>query len=127
MKEPNPPSPAAGHPLYTDEWSTLGLVSSAEIAEDVAELARGEDPSPEHYRWRRFVKFLKARAVIDAAMATSLYELGERDPDRPMGEAMMSTVLRRDDCPRELLEKAARSSSAFFKRLAAARLDGKRG
>jgi hypothetical protein len=115
------------HQIYSDDRTALGIVSSAEVAEDALELARGEDPNPEHYRWRRFVKFVHDRPTIDAALATSLYELGERDPDRSVGESIMSTVIRREDCPRQLHEKAMLSSSKHLNRGAAARLNAEKG
>jgi len=67
----------ADHHIYTDDWRTLGIVSPDEIEEDIAELSRGGDPHPQRYPWRRFVKFIHSRTSIDAALAHSLYALGE--------------------------------------------------
>ena len=108
--------------IYSAEWHTLGIVSAEMMAEDAIELARGDDPHPEHYRWRRFVKFIHGLSALDPNLARSLYELGERDPDHALGESMISVIIRHDSCPSELLEKAMRSASAHLKRVAAARL-----
>jgi len=113
--------------IYIDDWRTLGIVSPDEIKEDAVELSLGDDPHPEHYRWRRFVKFIRSRTAIDVPLAHSLYALGERDPDRALGESMISVIIRREDCPRELHVKALRSSSEHLKRVAAARLGAKTG
>ena len=115
------------HQIYSDDWTSLGIVSAAEVTEDTVQLSRGEDPHPEHYRWRRFVRFIHDRPTIDATLAASLYALGERDPDRSLGESIISVIIRREDCPRQLHEKAMLSSAKHGKRVAAARLDGKTG
>jgi hypothetical protein len=113
--------------IYPDVWRMIGIVSDAEIAEDTVELSRGEDPHPEHYRWMRFVKFVHNRPVIDSGLAKLLYSLGECDPEHALGESIISVIIRRDDCPRELQEKALRSSSEHLKRIALARINEKRG
>ncbi|MDX2109047.1 MAG: hypothetical protein SFY80_02275 [Verrucomicrobiota bacterium] len=113
--------------IYTDQWHALGIVSADNIAEDATELMRGDDPHPEHYRWRRFVKFIHSCPAIDARLAVSLYELCERDLDSAMGESMITVILRRDDCPRELFERALRSPSKHLKRVAVSRLGPQNG
>lgn len=118
---------AHAHPIYTDEWLAAGIVTAEEVTADGAELARGEDPHPEHYRWRRFVKYVHAHPTMDAAIARSLYALGECDPDPALGESIISVVIRRDDCPPELYERALQSRSKHLKRVAAARVNRIKG
>jgi hypothetical protein len=115
------------HQIYSDEWRALGVVTTAEMAEDAAQLSIGEDPHPEHYRWRRFLKFVHAHPAIDPMLASSLYALGESDADSALGESMMALVLRRSDCPLEIHEKAMTSMSDHLRRIASARLNEKRG
>ncbi len=113
--------------IYTDAWLAAGVVSAEQMSADAAELARGEDPHPEHYRWRRFVKYVHARTSMDAAVARSLYALGEIDPDPALGESIISVIIRREDCPRDLHERALLTTSQHLRRVAQAMLNRSNG
>jgi len=82
----------------------------------------GDDPRPEHYRWRAFSRFLAARDSLSPHLAEQLYALGSADPDSSMGGSMMAAILRRKDCPAELLHAALASNRPYLQRIAAKRL-----
>ncbi|HSE22910.1 MAG TPA: hypothetical protein VLB68_14690 [Pyrinomonadaceae bacterium] len=63
----------------------------------------------EHYRWRAFLDFMQLRMSLDSSIARRLYQLGAGDPDAEMGGSMMAHILRRKDCPEDLLRDAALS------------------
>jgi hypothetical protein len=107
---------------YTTEWLTLGIITESGIQEDVKEMAKGEDPPPEHYRWRAFTRFLNAQQPLSPLLARQLYDLGEADVDATMGESMMAEVLRHRDCPAALLQGALQSRHAHLRRIATHRL-----
>ena len=112
------------HPLgFNDEWLRLEIVSTERIRELLDEYETGEDPNPEHYRWRAFVSFLDQQPTLSEAKLVSLYRLGESDPHVAMGESMMNKILQRADCPLALLEEAAASNVAHLVRIARRRLD----
>ena len=115
--ETNPPTP-----IYTPRGVKLGIVTAADIEQDELALRDGEDPYPEHYRWRRFVSYLKSRDSIDPEQARSLYELGENDSDHSQGGSIMAAILRRDDCPGDLYEKALHAGRDHLVRIAKTKL-----
>lgn len=107
---------------YTGAWLVLGVVSASDIARDEQECSVGDDPYPEHYRWRAFSRFLAVQESLSPHLAQQLYALGSADPDSSMGGAMMAAILRREDCPVELLHTALASNRPYLQRIAAKRL-----
>jgi hypothetical protein len=110
---------------YTSAWMALGVVSTADIARDEQEYAVGDDPHPEHYRWRAFSRFLAAQESLSPHLVQQLYELGSADPDSSMGGSMMAAVLRHRDCPTDLLHAALTSPRPRLRRIAMQRLQPK--
>jgi hypothetical protein len=94
---------------FSEVWYALGVVTPARLAKLEAEWARGEDRSPEHYRWGAFRAFVAERRPLAPETAAALYALGAEDPDRPMGESMMHAVVDLPECPPEVVA-AARAS-----------------
>jgi hypothetical protein len=107
---------------YTPQWIALGIISAAGIANDECELLRGDNPHPEHYRWRAFSRFLAAQPSLSAALARDLYALGETDADRSMEASMQGAILRHADCPADLLRSALTAKEEHLRRIAARRL-----
>jgi hypothetical protein len=83
---------------------------------------KGEDQNSEHYRWRAFLNFLDSKRPLDADTVMALYDLGANDPDGAMAGSMMAAILRRKDCPVELLERASKSDQKFLRKIANERL-----
>jgi len=104
---------------FTAPWFALGLVTETRLAELLAEWARGEDRSTEHYRWRAFTAFLAEHRPLPPDTAVALYDLGAADDDRAMGEAMMHTIIRLPECPGSLVAIAASSGVRHLERAAA--------
>ncbi len=107
---------------YTGQWVTLGVVSIVDIERDEHECSEGHDSHPEHYRWRAFSRFIEARESLAPQLAHQLYALGATDPDSSMGGSMMAAILRRRDCPPELLHTALASHRPYLQRIAEERL-----
>ena len=103
---------------FSREWLELGIVTPASLAELWREYETGEDSNLEHYRWRAFASFLRGQKIMSAPLHRALYHLGERDPDAPMGQAMRFELLRRADCPLDLLETAANAREKALVRFA---------
>lgn len=61
-----------------------------------------------HYRWRAFVNFLRKNKVISEKVFYQIYDLGKTDPDYCMGRAMRFDIIRRSDCPIELIDLATK-------------------
>ncbi len=111
------------HPLgYTQQWINLGIVTPESIAWDTAQIHEGEDPHPEHYRWRAFERFMKDQARLDPDLASGLFGLGESDPDLSMGGSMMAQIVRHPECPDLLLRLAAESEHDHLRKIALIRL-----
>ena len=84
---------------------------------------KGEDPHPEHYRWRVFKRFLADHEALGPEMMQALYRLGEEDPDSAIRRAMVFAVVERQDCPMELVEKSAHSRHKAIVKLALAKIE----
>jgi hypothetical protein len=108
---------------YTPRWIALGIVTDADIRRDAHSAATGDDPNPEHYRWRAFSRFLDAQQTLAPSLARELYALGKADADFTMGGSMMGAILRRADCPSDLLHSALESEQAHLRRIAVRRLN----
>ena len=100
-------------------WFVLGLVAPARLAAMRAEWERGEDRSPEHYRWRAFCAYVSEARPLSPDVAAALYRLGADDPDRAMGEAMMHRVVELPECPESVVAAAEASGSRHFAKAAA--------
>jgi hypothetical protein len=110
---------------FSQEWVDLGIITPAKLKQLEAEWTTGEDTNPEHYRWRAFLDFIEAKESLDEHTARMLYNLGANDPDGVMGGSIMAHILRRKDCPKELLERAVKSEEKFLRKIANERLAAK--
>jgi hypothetical protein len=96
---------------FDEKWFDLGFVSSEKLYELWADFQTGEDDNKEHYRWRAFTNYLETNNEIGENNLKELYRLGENDTDdRGMGMSMRITILKRKDCPAELVDKALNSN-----------------
>ena len=101
---------------FTPAWRALGIIDDASLAVMRAEWDRGDDPHPEHYRWRAFSDFMHARRPLPSVLAADLYALGAADPDPGAGGAMMGAVVWLAECPPEVLAAAAKSGIRYLER-----------
>ncbi len=102
----------------TQQWIDLGIVTPESIAWDTTQIDEGEDPQPEHYRWRAFERFMKDQTRLDPDLAINLFRLGESDPDVSMGGSMMAQIVRHPECPDLLLRLAAESDHDHLRTIA---------
>lgn len=107
---------------FSQDWIELGIITPTKLKQLEAEWVTGEDTNPEHYRWRAFLDFMASKVSLDENTARALYNLGANDPDVAMGGSIMANVLRRKDCPKDLLESAAKSEEKFLWKIANERL-----
>ena len=103
---------------FSEEWFALGIITPLQLAQFAREYDTGEDPYPEHYRWRAFQEFLNRAERLDGDTARALYRLGLKDPDEALGGSMMAAVLRLKECPIGLLQEAAESDEGFLRKIA---------
>jgi hypothetical protein len=100
------------------EWINLGIITPANLSQIEAEWATSDDRNTEHYRWRAFLNFIQSKDFLDEITARRLYHLGASDPDSSMGGSIMAHILRRKDCPEDLLYAAAKSEEKFLQKIA---------
>jgi len=110
------------HLHLTDGWVTLGLVTPAILERLAAEYMTGDDPHPEHYRWRLFTSFLHTHTPLQPAILHALYDLGHQDADDELGTSIMMRLIELPECPRDLLESASTSDHPALKKKAYQRL-----
>jgi hypothetical protein len=69
---------------------------------------------------------MESKETLDKNIATRLYNLGSNNPDGAMGRgSIMATILRRKDCPEDLLESAAKSEQKLLRKIGNERLAAK--
>jgi hypothetical protein len=107
---------------FNQAWIDLGIITPASLEQLEAAWATGEDQNTEHYRWGAFLDFIKSKESVDEKTAKALYDLGANDPDIAMGGSIMANILHRKDCPRDLLEQAAKSDKKFLQKIASKKL-----
>jgi hypothetical protein len=107
---------------FSQEWIDIGIIAEAKLSQIEAEWLDSDDRNPEHYRWRAFLDFSQSRASLDPMTVERLYDLSAKDPDPVMGGSIMAHVLRRKDCPEDLLRVAAESEEKFLQKIAKERL-----
>jgi hypothetical protein len=107
---------------FNQAWVELGIITPEKLTRLAAEWARGEDTNTEHYRWRAFRDFIESKKVLDEHTAKALYNLGAQDPDLAMGGSIMAEILRRKECPKDLLEIAAKSDRRLLRKIADERM-----
>ena len=94
-------------------------MTPALLEEMQEEWARGDDSSPEHYRWRAFSAFVDEHRPLATETIVALYALGAKDADRAMGEAMMHRLVELPECPEDLVRAAECSGSRHLDKAAA--------
>jgi hypothetical protein len=107
---------------FNQEWIDLGIITTDKLRQIEAEWTTSDDRNTEHYRWRAFLDFIQSKHSLDASTARRLYSLGASDPDSAMGGSIMAHILRRQDCPEDLLRVAANSEKQFLQKIANERL-----
>jgi hypothetical protein len=110
---------------FSQEWIDLEIITPAKLEQLKAEWDTGDDTNTEHYRWRAFLNFMQSKPLLDADTAKALYHLGSKDPEVNMGGSMMAHILRRKDCPQDLLERATNAEEKFLRKIANERLAAK--
>src|SRR5947207_15528892 len=103
---------------FSQEWIDLGIINPAKLNQLVGEWTSSDDRNTEHYRWRAFLDFVQSQNSLDEITARRLYNLGATDPDVSIGGAIMAHILRRKDCPQDLLRLAAASDKKFLQKIA---------
>ena len=107
---------------FTPDWVELGIITLEQLNQIEDEWRTSDDRNPEHYRWRAFLDFSQSNALLDATTLRRLYRLGASDADSVMGGSIMAHVLRRNDCPQDLLLEAVESGEKFLVKIAQERL-----
>ncbi len=107
---------------FSQEWIDLEIITPAKLREFEVIRTSGGNTNTEHYRWRAFLDFVESKKLLDEHTVKALYNLGANDPDTTMGGSIMAHILRRNDCPKDLLESAAKSDEKFLRKLANKRL-----
>jgi len=103
---------------FSERWFALGLITKLQHQELINEFHKGEDTNPEHYRWRVFCDFMRKSDQLSADLMRQLYFLGEMDTDHSMGGSMMVAILKRTDCPMDIIESAKTSDRKYLQKIA---------
>jgi hypothetical protein len=99
---------------FTDAWIEVGILTDEVFNELNEEFLKGDDSNSEHYRWKAFRDFMSSNKVIEAKTFARLYQLGKNDADYFMGRAMIFDIVKRSDCPLELLEMVSNDEDAIL-------------
>ena len=107
---------------FSEEWIDLGIITPVKLSEIENAWNSSDDRNTEHYRWRAFLDFDQSNVMLDQAILRRLYTLGANDPDINMGGSIMAHILRRKDCPDDLLREGAKSERKYLRKIANERL-----
>jgi hypothetical protein len=97
---------------FTDRWLALGVVTRERVEALGREFESSSDKNPEHYRYGAFRDYLAAHRPLPPVVADALYSLGEADPDRGMGRAMMMDIACLPECPPAVRDRALASGES---------------
>ena len=103
---------------FSQEWIDLGIITIENFASVKKEYMKGEDHRTEHYRWGAYRSFIETNDFIPQEKLYILYKLGKNDPDYSMGRAIMFDIIKRLDCPQELIDAAIDDSDITLARYA---------
>lgn len=94
------------------DWIESGIIDNntfSIIKKEYLKL-KEEDSRTEHYRWAAFKEFLNLNNHLEAEVFYKLYNLGKNEPDYAMGRSMIFEIIKRLDCPIELIDVAINDS-----------------
>ena len=103
---------------FTSAWFEAGVVDEVRLSQIKVFWEQDDDRNAEHYRYGAFCRFMQSQHPLSREIAAKLYALGNCDPDSLMGGSMMAAILRRPECPRELLAAAAASGRKHLVKIA---------
>jgi hypothetical protein len=108
------------------KWLDLGILTKEKL-EEMASLYYyfKEDYTIDFFRRSVLSTFLKKNHHLDPEKLNKIFELVREDTDHKLGKKIMEMILKRNDCPRELLEKMQRSSNMSLREIAYERLQEK--
>lgn len=89
---------------FTDQWIGLGLLTDDVVGALEVECGMVDDPNPNHYRWKVYMRHLHGLSQIGEQHARDLYEVAQSEPETPLAAAMIGALVRHPQCPRTVLE-----------------------
>ena len=89
---------------FTKEWIEAGIVNIENFSQIKEKYLEGKDNRTEHYRWWAFTNFIQKNKTISKNTFYQIYDLGQKDSDYAMGRAMRFDIIKRLDCPKELID-----------------------
>lgn len=105
-------------PLFPPAWFAAGIVTD-ESAGHFDRLAGSSPRRPARYwRWAAFRDWSEEREPLTAEECRTAYDLGEAEPDRNLGTAMMCHALLCRLCPCDLRAAARGSERPAVRRIA---------
>jgi hypothetical protein len=107
--------------LFPPAWFAAGVATAASAADFARYAARHPDRPARHWRWAAFRDWSEEREALAPDECRAAYELGEADPDRNLGTAMMCHVLYQRKCPPDVRAAAEQSARAAVRRAAGMR------
>ena len=78
---------------YDPLWLDLGILSPDALLAQFAEFQTGDDPNPEHYRYRTITAFLAAQPSLTDTLLDGISHLLRIDPDQLMAPAVRGHFL----------------------------------
>lgn len=107
------------HLQFSPAWFEAGIITTEYLALIVQAFRLEDDPNAEHWRWRAFKTFLDTKEPLTPKQCYQLYRLGQHDPDtHGAGTSMMIEVIRRRECPLDLVKEANASERSSLRKVA---------
>jgi len=80
---------------YSQTWLDSGILTEADLAKQIAELATGEDPNTEHYRYKVFCAFIDKIDNLDNKLLQQILKILKSDNDQAMSSSATIHLLKK--------------------------------
>jgi len=92
--------------MFPEPWFESGAVTAEAAAAFEGYARRDPGRTRRHWLWLAFQDHLEEHGPLPADRCRTLYSLGEREPDRNLGMAMMCAILYQRQCPTDVKRRA---------------------
>jgi hypothetical protein len=98
---------------YTPEWLETGVLSIAQLDEQILFYNTGEDPNLEHYRYKTLHSYIKSRTQFTDKDLNRVLGLAQQEPDKAMAGSIAIFLLKREGLTEAQFNSVCRMLTQF--------------
>ena len=92
---------------YSTEWVQAGLLTEAQLNEQVLFYHSGEDPNLEHYHYKTFISYIDRLTSISNEKLTQILQLIHLESEESMAGSVLVSLLKKDYLSEEQFNKVS--------------------